>query len=135
MGGGQEVTRRGALDATLRWDLLNLGSDAIIRRTGANRAMRMRFEDFVAKPREHVEAARILLNEAAGSSPFIDDHRVRLGINHTIAGNPSRFMTGELRLEDKREWRQAQSRIDRWITTAVAFPFLRRYGYPVHVGR
>ncbi len=133
-GGGLEVTRRGALDATLRWDLLNLGSDAIIRRTGANHALRMRFEDFVAEPRRHVEAARILSDEPAGHSPFVDDHTVRLGTNHTIAGNPSRFVTGILRLEDRREWRQAQSRIDRWMTTAVALPFLRRYGYPIHVG-
>ncbi|MEA2517788.1 MAG: hypothetical protein QOG16_1626 [Actinomycetota bacterium] len=134
-GGGHEVTRRGALDATLRWDLLNLGSDAIIRRTGANHAMRIRYEDFVARPRQHVDLARILLNEPQGPSPFVNDHTVRLGINHTIAGNPSRFVTGTIHLEDRREWRQAQTRIDRWITTAVALPFLRRYGYPIHVGK
>ena len=133
-GGGQEVTRRGALDATLRWDLLNLGSDAIIRRSGANRALRMRYEDFVAKPRDHVEQARILLDERTGRSPFVDDHTVRLGVNHTIAGNPSRFVTGTLRLEDRREWRHAQTRLDRWVTTAVALPFLHRYGYPISVG-
>lgn len=133
-GGGREVTRRGALDATLRWDLLNLGSDAIIRETGSNRAMRIRYEDFVAEPRKHVESARILTDEPRGSSPFVDDHTVRLRTNHTIAGNPSRFVTGTLRLEDKREWRHAQSRMDRWMTTAIALPFLRRYGYPIHVG-
>ena len=133
-GEGKEVTRRGALDATLRWDLLNLGSDAIIRRAGANRAMRIRYEDFVADPRRHVEMARILTDEPAGESPFVDDHTVTLGINHTIAGNPSRFVTGTLRLEDKREWLRSQRRIDRWMTTAVALPFLRRYGYPLHVG-
>lgn len=133
-GEGQEVTRRGALDATLRWDLLNLGSDAIIRRTGANRALRMRYEDFVAQPRQHVELARILVNEPPSDLPFIDEHTVRLGANHTIAGNPSRFLTGTIQLKDTREWRQAQTRVDRWLTTAVALPFLRRYGYPIHVG-
>jgi hypothetical protein len=133
-GGGEEVIRRGALDATLRWDLLNLGSDAIIRRTSSNRAMRIRYEDFVARPRDHVELARIMLDEKRGDSPFVDDHTVRLGTNHTIAGNPSRFVTGTIHLEDKREWRQAQTRLDRWVTTAVALPFLRRYGYPIGVG-
>lgn len=131
-GGGREVTRRGAFDATLRWDLLNLGSDAIIRRTGANHALRMRFEDFLADPRQQVELARILLDEPTGRSPFIDDHTVQLGINHTIAGNPSRFITGAIRLEDRLEWRKDQSVVDRWITTAVALPFMRRYGYPIH---
>jgi hypothetical protein len=134
-GGGEEVTRRGALDATLRWDLLNLGSDAIIRRTGPNRALRIRYEDFIAHPREHVESARILLKEPGGSSPFVNDHTVRLGANHNIAGNPARFLTGSIQLEDKREWRRSQTRLDRWVTTAVALPFLHRYGYPLQVGR
>ena len=132
-GKGEEVIRRGALDATLRWDLLNLGSEAIIGRAGATRAMRMRYEDFVACPREHVELVRVLVNEPLADSPFVDDHTVSLGPNHTIAGNPSRFATGAIHLEDKREWRHAQRRVDRWITTAVALPFLRRYGYPIQL--
>ena len=134
-GGGREVTRRGALNSTMRWNVLNLGSDAILRRIASNEALRMRYEDFVAAPRSHVELARILVDEPAGASPFIDDHTVRLGVHHTIAGNPSRFVTGELRLEDKAEWLQKQTPLDRWITTVVALPFLHRYGYPVHVSR
>jgi hypothetical protein len=50
-------------------------------------------------------------------------------VNHSIAGNPSRFSTGTLVLEDSSDWRQAQSRVDRWVTTLVALPFLHRYGY------
>lgn len=133
-GGGREVRRRGALDSTLRWDLLNLGSDAIIRGSLPSQVVRVRYEDFVAEPRRHVDLARILVDEPTGQSPFVDDHTVRLTPNHNIAGNPSRFVTGTLHLEDKREWRLAQSRLDRWITTAVALPFLRRYGYPLRVG-
>ncbi|HYP24370.1 MAG TPA: sulfotransferase family protein, partial [Actinomycetota bacterium] len=121
--------RRTALDATLRWDLLNLGSEAVLRRAGAGRALRLRYEDFVAQPRATVEQARRLLGETSAGSPFVDDRTVTLGVNHSIAGNPSRFSTGTLVLEDRSDWREGQSRIDRWITTAVAFPFLHRYGY------
>lgn len=133
-GGGQKVTRRGAFDSTLRWDLLNLGSDAIIRRSLPNQVLRIRYEDFVDAPRQHVDLARVLVDEPAGPSPFVDDHTVQLRPNHNIAGNPSRFVTGTLHLEDKGEWRLAQTRMDRWVTTAVALPFLRRYGYPLRVG-
>jgi hypothetical protein len=52
-----------------------------------------------------------------------------LGVNHTIAGNPSRFQTGRLVLRDTGEWRTQQRAFSRWVATAVAFPFLRRYGY------
>lgn len=124
-----EVRRQSALDATLRWDLLNLGSEAVLRRAGRGRALRIRYEDFVAEPRATVERTRALLREGAGRSPFVDERTVTLGVNHSIAGNPSRFSTGTLVLEDRSEWRGGQSPIERWVTTAVAFPFLRRYGY------
>lgn len=125
----REVHRRNALDSTIRWDLLNLGSEAVLRRAGAARSLRLRYEDFVAVPRDTVEATRALVREPAGRSPFLDDRTVRLGINHSIAGNPSRFSTGTLVLKDSSDWREGQSRLDRWVATAIAFPFLRRYGY------
>ncbi|HEX2058012.1 MAG TPA: sulfotransferase [Actinomycetota bacterium] len=127
--GGREVKRRSAFDATLRWDLLNLGSEAVLRRAGAKRALRIRYEDFVAAPREKVDETRALLGEAGWRSPFVDDRTVTLRVNHAIAGNPSRFSTGTLVLQDTSEWREAQSRLDRWVTTVVALPFLHRYGY------
>lgn len=127
--GDGEVRRRSALDATVRWDLLNLGSEAVLRRAGPARSLRIRYEDFVAAPRTTVESARALLDEREGPSPFLDERTVTLGVNHSIAGNPSRFATGTLVLEDRSEWRGAQSNVERWVTTAVALPFLRRYGY------
>ena len=129
--GDGEVHRRAAFDATLRWDLLNLGSEAVLRRAGAERSLRIRYEDFIAAPRTTIDTARKLLREPIGRSPFLDDRTVTLGTNHSIAGNPSRFATGTVLLEDRCEWREGQSRLDRWITTLVALPFLRRYGYAV----
>ncbi len=129
--GDGEVRRRSAFDATVRWDLLNLGSEAVLRRAGPARSLRVRYEDFVAAPRATVDRARELLHETSGPSPFLDERTVTLGVNHTIAGNPARFATGTLVLEDKSEWRRAQGRAERWITTLVALPFLRRYGYGV----
>jgi hypothetical protein len=127
--GDGEVRRRSALDATIRWDLLNLGSEVVLRRAGEERSQRIRFEDFIATPRTTVDSARALIGEQEGPSPFLDERTVRLGVNHSIAGNPSRFATGTLVIEDKSEWRSAQGRFDRWVTTLVSYPFLRRYGY------
>ncbi|HEX2057150.1 MAG TPA: sulfotransferase [Actinomycetota bacterium] len=126
---GGEVRRRSALDSTLRWDLLNLGSEAVLRRAGSARSRRTRYEDFVAAPRTTVAATTRLLGERPARSPFLDEHTVTLGVNHAIAGNPSRFATGTLVLEDRSEWREAQGRAERLVTTLVALPFLHRYGY------
>ena len=127
--GDREVRRRTALDATIRWDLLNLGSEAVLYRAGVGRSLRLRYEDFIAAPRDTIDKARAMLGDVSTSSPFLDDRTVSLGVNHSIAGNPARFATGTLVLEDRSEWREKQSRLDRWITTAIAMPFLHRYGY------
>jgi hypothetical protein len=63
----------------------------------------------------------------------VDERTVMLDANHTIAGNPSRFSSGRLELRDTGEWRTQQDRIARWLATAVAMPYLRRYGYSLRV--
>ncbi|MDQ3940069.1 MAG: sulfotransferase [Actinomycetota bacterium] len=127
-GGGRKVTQRNAFDATLRWDLLNLGSEVVVRKAG-RRAATIRYEDFVAEPTATVRRVARLLDEDPDHLPFIGERRVRLGTNHTIAGNPARFRTGVLELEDRSDWRTGQSRSEAWVSTLVALPFLRRYGY------
>jgi sulfotransferase family protein len=129
--GDGEVHRRSALDSTIRWDLLNLGSEAVLRRAGAERSLRLRYEDFVAAPRATIERAGKLVGQKPGRSPFLDERTVALRVNHSIAGNPSRFSTGVLELKDSSDWREGQSRVDRWVSTLVALPFLHRYGYAI----
>lgn len=128
---GGEVKRRNALDATLRWDLLNLGAETLLRRVHPSHRMQLRYEDFVAAPRSTVESIVEMAGGSSRSLPFTDERTVVLGENHTIAGNPSRFQTGELELHDRAEWRTEQDRASRWLATAAALPFLRRYGYRI----
>ena len=130
---GAEVRRRGALDSTLRWDLLNL--EAEILRTSASAATftLLRYEDFVAAPRATVESLARFVDEEVELTPFEDADKVHMGPHHAIAGNPSRERTGLVRIHDPRDWVRDQSRADRWIATAVAAPLLRRYRYPLLV--
>ena len=127
---GNEVTRRNAFDATVRWDLLNLGSELVRKRNGTP-FMRLRYEDFAARPLEMVREVCDLVGEGDVQLPFLDERTVMLTTNHTIAGNPSRFATGELIVRDTAEWRLQQDPLSRWVATAIAFPLLRRYGYAV----
>jgi hypothetical protein len=124
------VTQRGAFDSTLRWDLLNL--EAELLRTSESPATfeRLRYEDFVAEPRATTMRLAAFMGEVVESTPFKDDRSVRMGVNHTIAGNPSRYTSGIVQIRDSGDWRPAQAQTDRWITTVVAAPLLHRYGYP-----
>lgn len=52
-----------------------------------------------------------------------------------MAGHPNRFRTGDVRIVLDDGWRHARSRSDRPAATVLSLPVLRRYGYPVAVGR
>jgi len=91
---------------------------------------RVRYEDFVGRPRPTVLAA---LN-ALGLSPdpahlaHIGDGRIVLGVSHGLSGNPSRFRDGVITLQSDEAWRAAMPRRDRAVVTAIGLPLLLRYG-------
>jgi hypothetical protein len=131
---GDKVTRRGAADATLRWDLLNLGAEATLRSAPPERRLQLRFEDFAALPRDTVRRLTAFVGEDA-PSPFRDENTVDLGTNHTIAGNPSRQRIGEVVIREVDDWSARSSRLDRWLATVVALPLLHHYGYALRPWR
>jgi hypothetical protein len=58
---------------------------------------------------------------------------VLLKANHTIAGNPSRFRSGEIELRNDDRWRREQQPGPRITSTCLALPLLHRYGYSAKV--
>lgn len=127
------MIRHGRLMNVGHWVSWNLLAERVADLYGPGRSMLLRYEDLMAAPRASVGRVLDLLGETPTTSPFRTDHTVDLPANHTIAGNPGRFRIGEvpIRLDD--EWRTAQPRTDRVTTTALALPWLHRYGYPVRV--
>jgi hypothetical protein len=130
---GEEVRQRGALDSTLRWDVLNLEAEILRGSQRSERFVRLRYEDFVARPRSTVEELIAFVGENVVPTAFIDDRTVQMGVNHNVAGNPSRTVTGTVEIRERDDWVDEQRATDRWIATAVAAPFLTRYGYPVRL--
>lgn len=128
---GTTVRQRGALDATLRWNLLNLGAEAVLRSAGPDRTRQLRYEDFAAAPRDAVATVSALVNGPPAGTAFVDERTVQTPASHALAGNPSRQQTGPVVIRPDGEWRAAQRPADRWIASAVALPLLRRYGYPL----
>lgn len=126
---GTAVRTRGALDATLRWDLLNIGAEAVLGRVRDRRAVRLRYEDFAASPREAVET---VVGAPAGPA-FLDERTVQVPQSHAIAGNPVRQQAGRITVRPDSEWRSAQRPADRRLASAVALPLMRRYGYPLRL--
>ncbi|HYT25684.1 MAG TPA: sulfotransferase [Actinomycetota bacterium] len=127
----EEMQRTGPARSAVDWSLCNLLAETFARRA-RDRYLPVRYEDFVAEPRATV--LRILghVGEPARELPFVGERAVRLGVNHTVSGNPSRFRTGTVELRPDDEWRTRGRPAGRALVTALCLPLLARYGY---VGR
>jgi hypothetical protein len=121
-------TRR--LPATVRrWLASALGTEALRRHIAPEHWLRLRYEDFCARPVESMDRLLSMMG-VPGRPPFEDASTVRLRPNHIVAGNPSRFTVGSVRIRVDEEWKTAMSRRDQALVAASTWPLLRRYGYP-----
>jgi hypothetical protein len=62
---------------------------------------------------------------------FLQDNRLSLGPNHTVAGNPIRFRRGDIPIVPDVEWQERLEPGARRIVTALTWPLLLRYGFPL----
>jgi hypothetical protein len=125
------MSAHGPAESTVSWLTWNLLTEELARTRYSGRSRTLRYEDFVADPRDTVESLLEWTGVPAGGSPFRDRATVELGGNHTVSGNPGRFRTGTVVLRPDDAWRRDQSRSHRLISTAMSLPLLRRYGYRV----
>jgi hypothetical protein len=72
-----------------------------------------------------------LLGERDAELPFLADRVVRLGSDHSIAGNRLRPHDGALQIRPDDEWSERMDPRSRRLATLPAAPLMPRYGYPV----
>jgi hypothetical protein len=112
------------------WSKASFEADLLRRYVRRDRWLFMRYEDFVARPEATIGRVLEFVGVPA-PSPFVSPDTIRLGMNHTMAGNPNRFRTGSVRIAEDDEWKFRMARRDRMVITAAALPMLLRYGYPL----
>jgi hypothetical protein len=125
---GEYMPRYTAVQSALVWSAWNLAVEAFWKRQ-PERYMMLRYEDFVGRPQESVERIRELVREEGLSLPFVAEREVRLGVNHTVGGNPNRFNTGTVELRPDEEWKAKMGRMDRRTVAMLTRPLRARYGY------
>jgi hypothetical protein len=125
------MNRHSAARSSVNWVAWNLLTEEVARRGYAGRFERLRYEDFVTDPQDAIRVVFDLVGLPVQGTPFVDASTVKLGGNHTVSGNPSRFDTGAVPLRHDDSWTLGQSTRDRLISTATSLPLLRRYGYPL----
>lgn len=141
-GDGRAMLPHSAWESSIRWIIWNAAASAVREKTPSS--VLVRYEDFVTEPRSTVASladvakhrgARSAKSPDEGDLPFEDEHTVKLGVNHTVSGNPSRFKHGSVRIAPDDEWHERQKMTDRVISTLITLPWLRRYDYPISTKR
>jgi hypothetical protein len=130
--GNRTMQIRGPLSSVTRWTENCLSAEYLRRQIPAKRWFSLRYEDFAARPRETVDRVLAFVG-VDGPSPFLADDTVELHGNHIVAGNPSRFRTGSVRIVEDDEWARKLRPGDRWCVQSIAMPLMWRYGYPLRL--
>jgi hypothetical protein len=115
--------------AALSWSMGNLAATAVRRAAGTGRSALVRYEDFLARPRETVDALAALSGRPARLAAPAEPGTVHLDPVHTVGGNNNRFRTGTVQLREDTAWRSRLHPLDRAAVTAVSAPLMARYGY------
>ncbi len=131
---GQEMYRQTTGRTILKWLWQNLASEAVCQKE-TSRALRLRYEDFMSQPQKTISRILTLVDEKPSTLPFADIRTVRLGGNHSVSGNPNRFKTGLVRLQEDVEWQTKLGLWERYLTAVVSLPLMKRYGYELQPRR
>ena len=90
----------------------------------------LRYEDLVRDPAAHLTAISRQIDVPRSFDALFDDEgNALLGTDHTLAGNPSRFDTGAVKVVPDEEWRTKMTVQDKTVVTTASAPLLLRYRY------
>lgn len=89
----------------------------------------LRYEDFSAYPERTLKTVFETLNVRSVKMPFLNAGIAQLSLNHMVAGNPSRFKKGDIRIECDNAWVSGLSWLEKLYVSLLTWPWLVRYGY------
>lgn len=134
-GRHEHFPQHGPVVASYLWSMAQFATEWV-QPPGVTRA-RVRYEDFVGSPAGTVERIlRTLTPQFVGSSAdHIDRQSVCLSRDHPIASNPNRSERGRVALREDLAWQHEMARGRQWLVTALTWPGLIGYDYPIWLGR
>lgn len=114
--------------STAYWTGFNLAARALTRRY-PQRALTVRYEDFIADPAATLAAMLRLCGAGPVAAP-LRGRVIDLGVNHTVTGNPDRLRGGATVIRDTDDsWRNTLPTSARLTASVLSWPLFWRYGY------
>jgi hypothetical protein len=123
------MARQSLVKSGLVWRVDNLLSRRLLD-TVPGRYLQVRYEDLVASPAETFQRIASFVGEPSAPSP-VTGHTGEVRQGHAAAGNPNRFDGGSVTLQLDDAWKTQLPTRDAAMVTALTWPELRRYGYPL----
>lgn len=124
----------GPVAASISWLTRNGLRTALWERADDSPAYcKVRYEDFATAPRRVMADVLAWLGEdpALADELIAADGSYVAAPGHSIAGNPSRFKKGVVKVKLDAEWYERASAWQKLLVTALTSPLLRHYGYPL----
>lgn len=113
------------------WSLENVALELV--RGAATRAAVLRYDELTAQPAAALQQTLGRLG-LPGDAGALADGQLTLQPNHTVAGNPVRLGRGQIAIRADVEWRAQLPIGARRTVTALTWPLLLRYGFPIRAG-
>jgi hypothetical protein len=122
---------REAAHSAMYWVMQHLTFEAIRRRYGRERALLVRYEDFIDAPGAVVKAVSRLVGAAPPPSDLPVGVPIELPVSHEPDTSSTKFSAPQVVLQPDSRWERELHPGDRFLVTLLTYPLLRRYGYPI----
>lgn len=121
---------REAARVTVNWTTRHLAGEGIRRLVGADRSMMLSYEDFVARPEAALAQVAQLVGDRPRQLPEFRGRSIALPDAHG-PGSSKKLREGNLTLRHDDRWLSDFGIAEARVTTALGWPLMRRYGYPL----
>jgi hypothetical protein len=129
IGGEAFMPTFGAANTATRWTISNAAFHALGRRAPY---LRCSYEDFVRRPQATLDALGAFSAEPLTlPATHLDGNQVHLGDHHIFSGNPMSARKGWVEMRPDERWTSELSGAQVATVTALTWPLLRSYGYPI----
>jgi hypothetical protein len=128
-GRDSQMPRFGAKAVGLKWTAYNSAMELL--KAIDVPYVRVLYDDLINDPSEQMRrvGGLLLQRDLSADLDFLKESRAVIGIQHTLAGNPMRFDSGDLILRHDERWKTWSNPKERRAVTALTWPLLWRYGF------
>jgi hypothetical protein len=109
-----------------KWTICNLTIAAMRQQFSAYH--RVRYEDFTLHPESTIARIADAFEIPLPVNP-VSERTVHLSGNHTVWGNPTRTLSGPVKILSDSQWQSEMSLRDRFKASFYSWPLMKAYGY------